>query len=79
LNHRTNLNELYAMIQDRLVTLKPSLKAKEASYRDFRVGDVMHSQADISKAKKLLGYEPTHKINEGLAEAMEWYVEALSK
>ena len=67
------------MIQDRLVTLKPSLKAKEASYQDFRVGDVMHSQADISKAQKLLGYEPTHKINQGLDESMEWYIADLVK
>ena len=59
LNDRTNLTELYAMIQDRLVTLKPDLKIQEATYRDFRAGDVMHSQADISKAQNLLGYEPT--------------------
>ena len=74
LNDRTTLTELYTMIQDRLITLKPELKTKDATYRDFRVGDVMHSQADISKAKNLLGYEPTHKIAEGLDEAMEWYM-----
>ena len=79
LNDRTNLTELYAMIQDRLVTLKPDLKIQEATYRDFRAGDVMHSQADISKAQNLLGYEPTHKINEGLDEAMEWYQKSLNK
>jgi len=79
LNDRTNLTELYAMIQDRLVTLKPDLKIQEATYRDFRAGDVMHSQADISKAQNLLGYEPTHKINEGLDEAMEWYQKSLKK
>jgi UDP-N-acetylglucosamine 4-epimerase len=79
LNDRTNLTELYAMIQDRLVTLKPDLKIQEATYRDFRAGDVMHSQADISKAQNLLGYEPTHKINEGLDEAMEWYQKSLEK
>ncbi len=42
-------------------------------YRDFRAGDVMHSQADIGKAIKLLGYHPTHTIREGLDEALEWY------
>ena len=79
LNDKTSLTELYTMIQDRLITLKPELKFKEASYRDFRVGDVMHSQADISKAKKLLGYAPTHEINNGLDEAMEWYMNNLSE
>ena len=57
----------------------PHLKDAQPSYRDFRAGDVRHSLADISKAAELLGYAPTHRINEGLAEAMDWYVEDLSK
>lgn len=77
LNDRTNLTELYSMIQERLISLNPELKANKPTYRDFRAGDVMHSQADISKAQKLLGYEPTHKINEGLDEAMSWYMSKL--
>ena len=39
----------------------------------------MHSQADISKAKTMLGYEPSHKIQSGLDEAMEWYVASMGK
>ncbi|MFV1973775.1 MAG: LPS biosynthesis protein WbpP, partial [Thiohalobacterales bacterium] len=46
-------------------------------YRGFRAGDVRHSLADISKAKELLGYEPSHRITEGLGEAMDWYVNDL--
>jgi UDP-N-acetylglucosamine 4-epimerase len=46
-------------------------------YRDFRAGDVRHSQADISKAARLLGYQPTHHISEGLKVAMDWYVQHL--
>jgi UDP-N-acetylglucosamine 4-epimerase len=65
------------MIQDRLIALNPELKAKKPIYRDFRAGDVMHSQADISKAQKILGYEPTHKIQQGLDEAMSWYMNKL--
>jgi UDP-N-acetylglucosamine 4-epimerase len=42
-------------------------------YQDFRAGDVRHSQADIGKARRLLGYAPTHGVREGLAEAMPWY------
>lgn len=34
-------------------------------------------QADISKAQQLLGYQPSHKISEGLDEAMGWYVKTL--
>jgi hypothetical protein len=43
-------------------------------YRGFRAGDVRHSLADISKGKKLLGYRPSYRIDEGLQEALGWYV-----
>ena len=43
-------------------------------YRDFRAGDVRHSQADIGKAQRLLGYAPTHRLAEGIAQAKPWYV-----
>lgn len=77
LNDRTSLNQLYQMIEDRLVQRVEGLERKKPTYRDFRAGDVLHSQADISKAQKLLGYQPSHKIGEGLDEVMDWYVDAL--
>lgn len=79
LNDRTSLNQLYRMIEERLIQRVDGLTKKEPSYRDFRAGDVRHSQADISKAQKLLGYQPSHKIAEGLDEAMDWYVKALTE
>ena len=42
--------------------------------RDFRAGDVRHSQADIGKVQRLLGYAPTHRLAAGIAEAMPWYI-----
>ena len=77
LNDRTSLNQLYKMIEERLVQRVEGLVKKEPIYRDFRAGDVLHSQANISKAQKLLGYQPSHKIAEGLDEAMDWYVDSL--
>jgi UDP-N-acetylglucosamine 4-epimerase len=74
LNQRTTLNELFNLIQSKLASRISTLNKQEPIYRDFRPGDVRHSLADISKAKKLLGYEPTHFIDEGLEEAMDWYV-----
>jgi UDP-N-acetylglucosamine 4-epimerase len=44
-------------------------------YRDFRAGDVRHSQADIGKAASLLGYAPTHRVAEGLDIAAPWYAQ----
>ncbi len=79
LNHRTSLNELFYLIQDKLRARIPELKETEPVYRDFRAGDVRHSQADISKAQNLLGYAPTHVIDEGLEEAMDWYVNDLKQ
>jgi len=77
LNHKTSLNDLYHMIENRLIERKPSLENKLPIYRDFRKGDVRHSQANINKAKKLLNYEPTHSISKGLDEVMDWYVQSI--
>jgi UDP-N-acetylglucosamine 4-epimerase len=75
---RTTLNELFEAIRSILEPRFPHLKGFKPSYRDFRAGDVRHSLADISKAKELLGYLPSHSIGEGLIEAMDWYVQNLT-
>jgi UDP-N-acetylglucosamine 4-epimerase len=74
---RTNLNELFVMLRDGLVDRFAYLKGCQPVYRDFRSGDVMHSHADISKARHLLRYEPTHPIKRGLDEAFKWYERSL--
>lgn len=71
---RTSLNQLYFHLRDNLASKFPHLKDANPVYRDFRAGDVRHSLADIAKAKELIGYTPTHRINDGLNEAMDWYV-----
>lgn len=71
---RTSLNQLYLFLQDNLTKYFPHLSEVKPIYRDFRSGDVRHSLADISKGNKLLGYEPTHRIGDGLRESMVWYV-----
>ncbi len=43
-------------------------------YRDFRAGDVRHIKADVGEAGKLLGYQPSHRLDEGVAKAMPWYL-----
>ncbi len=77
-NQRTSLKELYGMMRDLLRARFPHLDAHQPQYVDFRRGDVRHSQADISKAQTLLGYQPTHRIEEGLQQAMDWYVAHLA-
>ncbi|MFZ4766068.1 MAG: SDR family oxidoreductase [Roseimicrobium sp.] len=73
LGGRTTLNDLFRSIRDTLAAKDPSLAEAQPVYRDFRSGDVRHSQADISKAQRILGYEPTHDVRAGLQETLEWY------
>ncbi|MEZ8698457.1 NAD-dependent epimerase/dehydratase family protein [Vibrio lentus] len=69
---RTTLNDLYMSIQSALKECNVEEK-KQPVFRDFRAGDVRHSQADVSKAVNNLGYAPEYKILEGISEAMPWY------
>jgi len=73
-NSRTSLNELFELLRSRLAPKFAHLHDFNPVYRDFRAGDVMHSQADVKKATELVGYCPTHSVMQGLDEALEWYV-----
>ncbi len=77
LSGRTTLNELFELLRSRLATHHAHLRDSQPVFHDFRPGDVRHSEADIGKAQRLLGYEPSHRIDQGLDEALEWYVRNL--
>lgn len=70
---RTTLNDLYAYIKSSLVSCGIEVNSG-LFYRDFRVGDVRHSQADIGKAKQCLGYSPEFTISQGIERAVPWYM-----
>ena len=78
LNDRTSLNQLYQMMEERLIQRTQGLEKKKPIYQDFRAGDVRHSQANIVKAQTLLGYQPKYYISQGMDEAMDWYANALA-
>jgi len=71
---RTTLNTLYAALKENLA-LNGVSYTQNAVYRDFREGDVRHSQANISKIQNALGYAPQFNITQGIEKAMPWYVE----
>jgi len=71
---RTRLLELFEAIRTQVALLRPGAANAHPVHRDERAGDVRHSLADISRARRLLGYEPTVKVAEGLARAAEWYL-----
>jgi UDP-N-acetylglucosamine 4-epimerase len=73
---RTTLNQLFEAIKQALHSNHINYLATP-EYRDFRAGDVRHSQADVSKAQALLGYAPQFVIKEGIAKAMPWYIQFL--
>ena len=74
---RTTLTELYLAIKTSLES-RGIQKIVEPIYRDFRVGDVRHSQADIRKAREGLDYKPEFTISEGIDQVMPWYIALLT-
>ena len=69
----TALNQLYKDMWLKLVANYQHLANFKPVYRDFQPADIRHSQADISKASILLGYIPSHTVEQGLEEALQWY------
>jgi len=74
---RTTLNDLFKALRQSLIHLGVEVD-EQPIYRDFREGDVRHSQADVAKAKNLLGYQPSHRIFDGIQEAMPWYIDFIN-
>jgi len=72
---RTSLIQLFDLLRNGLARHQVHYD-REPAFADFRRGDVRHSEADISKARSLLGYSPTHRIGDGIAEALPWYLRA---
>jgi len=76
---QTSLNELFGLLRERLIKECDHLRGFKPRYLDFRSGDILHSRADIGQARRLLGYRPTHGLEKGLVEALDWYVRDFSR
>jgi len=72
---RTTLNQLFSEIRLRLAQRHEHVAGVQPEYVDFRAGDVRHSLADISKASSLLGYAPTHDLQQGLDVTTQWFLD----
>lgn len=70
---RTNLNELFELIKQLIAKFDSEVLNIKPVYGPNRAGDIPHSLASIEKANRLLGYNPTHTVQEGMAEAINWY------
>ena len=72
------LNKLFDLLRHSL-NKNRRVYNKKPIFKDFRPGDVLHSQADISKAKTLLGYNPDFSISEGINKAIPWFIKLYAK
>jgi len=68
---RISLNQLFAIVKREVGS------SLEPNYSNPRAGDVRHSQADISKAQRLLGYTPIVSFEDGLGRTVTWYRESM--
>jgi UDP-N-acetylglucosamine/UDP-N-acetylgalactosamine 4-epimerase len=75
---QTTLNELFELIRAALGERLPQLRTLRPVYREPRRGDMHLSRADVSKARRLLGYRPTLDLAEALARTIDWYIEDLA-
>ena len=74
---RVDLNEMTSVLKHELAKYDHAIEPVEIINGPERTGDIPHSQADITKARKLLNYAPTHSFSEGIREAAEWYFHEL--
>ena len=72
---RLSLNELHRSLRDLIAQRHPGLAVPAPRYVPFRAGDIRHSEADVGKAQRLLGYRPAWNARSGLADALDWYEE----
>ncbi|MBX2803279.1 MAG: NAD-dependent epimerase/dehydratase family protein [Myxococcales bacterium] len=75
LNQRTDLNQLFALLRDGMAARGVDCAEVQPEYRDFRAGDVRHSDADVSLARDRLGYVPEQTLADCLGETMDWFLE----
>ncbi len=76
---KADLNQLTAKLKDLLKQFDPVIEDIEIEHGPERNGDIPHSLASIEKAQTMLGYSPTHTLETGLVEAIDWYWSDLKK
>lgn len=74
---RTTLNELFETLRRLVAGERPEVARVRPVYAEFRPGDVRHSLADVEKIRRVLGYVPTHSLDDGLEETVPWYRELM--
>ena len=74
----TSLNDLYQFLLNIIENKRKIKNVSKINYLAFRKGDILHSLADISKAKNILGFKPAYDVKAGLQETIDWYLKNIS-
>ncbi len=72
---RTTLHDLFSMIRAQVAKSDAQVQGAELEKAEARAGDIAHSLADISRARRVLAYEPSHTVQSGLTLTVPWFVE----
>ncbi len=70
---RTTLLELFSAIRDRVARILPAAAQSNLQFAPPRPGDILHSLADIGRAREVLGYQPAFDLGLGLDQTVAWY------
>ena len=73
LSEKTSLKQLYDLLKQRLVEMRPSCDPAQPVLKPFRQGDILHSCAMIDKASERLGYVPEYNVKRGVELTFDWY------
>ena len=76
---RTTLNSLFRLLAAEVASIRMDAGSAEPRYDEFRPGDVRHSEADVSAIERELGYEASHRLEEGLGRTVSWYADQLER
>ena len=68
-----SLRELFDTLRALVAQQRPGLQVPDPVHEDFRPGDVRHAQADIGRARRLLGYAPTQDARAARRQTLAWY------
>jgi UDP-N-acetylglucosamine 4-epimerase len=74
---RADLNWMLHLLKKYLSEYDSAIAQIEIKHGPERKGDIPHSLASIQKAETILGYQPTHTLDKGLKDAVDWYWENL--
>jgi len=70
---RSSLNRLFDLLRERISRERPEAANRKPAHEPFRSGDIRHSEADLTQARRVLGFQPRYDLRRGLDETVAWF------